>query len=86
MDVLADIAVIGAATAALGIIGRALIAIIRFISRMAKAAHVVLYELTPNNGASMKDVLNRIDRTVANHTERLDDLDAWRSAQEGDAA
>lgn len=65
------VALIGAAVAALGVIAKGIHIAAQFIVRMSAAAHVVLYELQPNAGTSIKDAVARIDA-------RLEALEQWR--------
>jgi hypothetical protein len=69
----------GAAVAALGVLLKGTRASIRFMQRLGAAVHVVLYELTPNAGGSMKDAVQRIDRRVAS-------LESWRESYEDRAS
>lgn len=70
-NMLALVALIGAATAAIGVILKGIQKVAQFIVRMSAAAHVVLYELQPNAGTSIKDSVQRIDR-------RVHSLEQWR--------
>lgn len=70
-EMLALVALLGAALAALGVIAKVIQKAAQFIVRMSAAAHVILYELQPNAGTSIKDAISRMDSRVA-------DLEEWR--------
>ena len=70
----------GAAVGALGMLRKhVLIPLAAFMRRLSAAAHVVLYELQPNGGMSMKDDLKAILR-------RLDAVERWQEKHDEDRA
>jgi hypothetical protein len=60
----------GGVIAALAVIGRFVRASYRFVRRLDLIHATILHELLPNNGGSIKDQINRIDKRV----ERLESL------------
>jgi hypothetical protein len=70
-EMLQLIVLLGAAAGAIVFLLKATKAAAEFIVRMSAAAHVILYELQPNAGTSIKDRVTSIDVRVAA-------LEAWR--------
>jgi len=83
-QILAFLALSGAALVGLGVILKVLrmafVGTRKFINRMSDAAHVIMYELTPNAGTSMKDAVCRVDKRVEHIDGRVDDLEQWRNS------
>jgi hypothetical protein len=73
MESVAIIAAVAAAivatTAAARTIARAFRATYRFVRLVDKAAHAVLYQLLPNNGASLHDRICRIENHLGLDTD-----------------
>lgn len=71
-EALALITLAGGAVAAAGVIWAKVIRpVASFVPRMVQAVHLVLYELQPNAGTSIKDRVARID-------QRVRVLEEWR--------
>ena len=75
-DILTFIVLVGAAVGALAVLLKTIKVVAEFIVRVSAAAHVVLYELQPNAGTSIKDRVTNIDVRVAA-------LEAWRREHDG---
>ncbi len=60
------------------LLGRLLIAVIRFFVKLANAASIITHEFVPNGGSTMRDAIDRIEDRLCNLESFVDEMKAER--------